>query len=424
MKIWRRTHAFCVASARLRCALLAPLQRGKEQQPGAEHEETARRQHHDHPGLEVGAEQADAEQRARAEDFAHRAQRQQADGEPDAHAERVDHGGHWRVLRGMRLGTAEDDAVHDDQLDEGAQRVVKRQADRLDDVIDDGDEGGDDDDVGGDAHLFRNQLAQQRHQAAGADQHESGGQAHGQRVDARHRDRQRRAHAQHHDEDRVLAPDTFHEFVPVAGAHLSCRLAHDFSFSLSRLRHDTRQQHLRGIVDGLADGARGDGGAGDGIDFPRLGLAAVLDSDDGVGQCLEIGGYLRFQREIRQEFLVDQDLVADAGRFAHGHHAECRDARRRQIVGEENAHIVGIALGRAFGGDARQPAALVIAGIELQRARRDGPAGADFFHAAGWQSGIFDDRLGGGNDLEHGALDRDALVLLHRIVGALVGRQR
>ena len=168
-------------------------------------------------GWKRGPNSGNAEEGAGAQDFAHAADHGQAERKAQPHADGVERRRNRRRPRRMRLGAAEHQAVGDDQLDIGAERLVEVEADRLDRVIDHGDEGGDDDDVGGDAHLLRDQVAQQRNQEAGGGQHEGGGQPHRDRVDRRHGDGEGRAHAEHHHEHRVALPHAFGELLPWAG---------------------------------------------------------------------------------------------------------------------------------------------------------------------------------------------------------------
>ena len=140
-------------------ALLQPFE---QQQPAAQYDEAAGRQDHDHPRFEIVAEHLKAEQLAGAQQFPDTAQAGQREGKSHAHAGGADHGFVERVLGGKGFGAAQDQAVHDDQLDKGAQGVVQIQADGLNQVIDQRHEGRDDDDVGRDADLLGDEMAQPR----------------------------------------------------------------------------------------------------------------------------------------------------------------------------------------------------------------------------------------------------------------------
>ena len=100
--------------------------------------------------------------------------------EADAHADAVQCGIHHIVLAGKHLGTAQNDAVDNDQGQEHAQCGVQAVHVGVHDHLDDGDEACDDDDVAGQMDLCGDHVAQQRDQDVGADQHEGEGCAHAQ----------------------------------------------------------------------------------------------------------------------------------------------------------------------------------------------------------------------------------------------------
>jgi hypothetical protein len=167
----------------------------------------------------------------------------------------------------------------------------------------------------------------------------------------------------------ILAPDALHEFVP-GGCGIGI---HDLAASLSRLGTRRGSKRLRRIVDRLAHGARGDRRAGNGVDLPGIGLGAVLDGLDLVGQRREIALELDVEGvEVGKEFLVGDDLVADARRLAHRHDADADHTLAVRLVAEHDAHRVGVALGAALGGDAGELAGFVVGGEELDRSRRTG----------------------------------------------------
>jgi hypothetical protein len=186
-------------------------------------------------------------------------------------------------------------------------------------------------------------------------------------------------------------------------------------------RQQARQQQLRRIVDALAHGARGDGGARDRVDLPGLRLAAVLDHLHLVGQ----GGQVLRERDVQrlevgEELAVGEDLVADARCFAHRHHADAHHALAGPVVAEHHAHRIGIALGRAFGGDAGQLAGAVVGGVEAHRAGwRVGGGGAH--DLARRQRQVAGHRLGAWQHLEHRALHRQPAVGLGGVERGHVG---
>ncbi|MDZ7783876.1 MAG: hypothetical protein U5K56_13390 [Halioglobus sp.] len=78
---------------------------------------------------------------AAAEDFPHGAHGEQRRREPQAHAQAIEKGAQRRVPRGEGLGAGQYQAVHHDQGDERAEIAMNFQAERLDRVVDDRDEG-------------------------------------------------------------------------------------------------------------------------------------------------------------------------------------------------------------------------------------------------------------------------------------------
>ena len=96
-----------------------------------------------------------------------------------------------QVLVGKRLGTAEHDAVDDNQRDEDAQTGGERRHEALDEKVHHTHEGGDDDDITRDAHLVGNHILQERDDDVGHQEHKRGGGAHTDGVVHRSGDRQR-----------------------------------------------------------------------------------------------------------------------------------------------------------------------------------------------------------------------------------------
>ena len=99
-------------------------------------------------------------------------------------------------------------AIRHDQRNVRAQRLINRDADRFHQVIDNGHRGRDHGNIGRDADLFRHQFAHHRNHPVGGRHDEGGRQTHRNRIADAVGDGERRAHAQHHHEHRVLFPQT------------------------------------------------------------------------------------------------------------------------------------------------------------------------------------------------------------------------
>ena len=91
-----------------------------------------------------------------------------------AHAQADQNGGEHLVLAGEHLRPAQDDAVDHNQGQEHAQGVVQRGGEGLDKQLHNGDKPRHNGDKGRDAHLVRDDLAQQGNHRVGAHQHKVG----------------------------------------------------------------------------------------------------------------------------------------------------------------------------------------------------------------------------------------------------------
>ena len=118
------------------------------------------------------------------------------------------------VPAGKRLGTAEDDAVDDDERNEDAERGRERRQVRLHEQIDRGHERRDDDDVARDVDRRGNHPAQSRHEPVRADEDERRREPHADRVLKRCRHRQRRAQPEHQPKRRIVLENPVPECQP------------------------------------------------------------------------------------------------------------------------------------------------------------------------------------------------------------------
>ena len=210
--------------------------------------------------------------------------------------------------------------------------------------VGDGDEGGDDDDVGGDAYLLGYPAFQGRDQKARGHQHEKGGPAHGQGVDRRIGDRQHGTHAQHLDEHRVVPPQPLDEFLVDILLFLS---DHYLTSDRGRLRHRLRSAEpghpaLVAAVDDLHHRLGGDGGAGDGIDLVGRRFLALLHRDDlrVDGQFVEVGD----EGGILVD-LVTQPRGLAALQYLHAHHFSLL----RQVAVEQADGVLETGAGAGYG---------------------------------------------------------------------------
>lgn len=97
-------------------------------------------------------------------------------------ADAVHCGGGDGVLAGEGLGTAEHDAVDDDQRNEHAEALGDVGEERLQAQVNDGDKACDDDDVARDTHFIGDNLAQERNKDIGERQDNEDGNAHADAV--------------------------------------------------------------------------------------------------------------------------------------------------------------------------------------------------------------------------------------------------
>ena len=142
------------------------------------------------------ADEADAKEATRAEEFAHHTQKRQRPGEAETHEEAVESGMSDTILRGKGFGTAEDNAVHHDEGDEEAEGLIHIGHKGLHNHLDDGDEGGDNDDEGRNTHLVGDDALKERDDDIRHQEHKGRGKTHHHAVDGRGGGGQRGAHAE------------------------------------------------------------------------------------------------------------------------------------------------------------------------------------------------------------------------------------
>ena len=156
---------------------------------------------------DAGAERALAEQLT---DDAHGDEHERvAEALEDAVEERRANG----VFLAERLGTADDDAVDDDQRDEHAQRRAQRGNVSLQHQVDDRDETRDDQHEDGQTDVIRDDLTDERNDHIAARQDDEHGQAHADAVEEAGRDGHGRAHADELHENRVVGNEAFLELL-------------------------------------------------------------------------------------------------------------------------------------------------------------------------------------------------------------------
>jgi hypothetical protein len=107
------------------------------------------------------------EEGATADDLAYPAQDHEHGGEAEAGDQAIQDRGQGRVFGGEGLGASQDGAVDDDEGDEEAKRLVQLMGIGVETQIDQGHQGGDQDDIDGDAHLRAHDRAHQGHQQVG-----------------------------------------------------------------------------------------------------------------------------------------------------------------------------------------------------------------------------------------------------------------
>lgn len=161
----------------------------------------------------VAANEVDSEEAACTKGFADDAQKGEGPGEAEADEEAVEEGMPDVVFGCKSLSTTQHDAVDHNQGNEKAQRGVEVGEEALHYHLDDGDEGGDDHNEAGDAHLVGHHALEQRDDHVRAHQHEGGGQAHTESVDGRSGGGQGGAHTEHEDPGGVLFDKSVFDYV-------------------------------------------------------------------------------------------------------------------------------------------------------------------------------------------------------------------
>ena len=143
-----------------------------------EDEEAAGRKQEDDDGIHEIGEDRDTKHGTGTQQFTNDTHGEQCGSKTNAHANAIDDGGQNLVLAGVHFGTAENDAVNNDQRQENAQGSVQIREVSLNEHLHDGNETGDDGDKSGDTNLVRNDIAEKGNNSIGTDQNQRSGQAH------------------------------------------------------------------------------------------------------------------------------------------------------------------------------------------------------------------------------------------------------
>src|ERR1051326_1093437 len=215
----RYDHEFAVSFGLF---LLGPPRspRCEDHEPDGQADEAAGREYEQHPRFEVRTEQVDAQECSGTEDFANRAEADEGEAEPEAAAQTVEHSLHDGVFGSVALSTFQRNAVGNDERDECAERLIDRDADGFHKIVDDSNRCCDDGDVARDAHLVRRDFSNHGDKAVGERQHKRGGQSHGNGVAHAVGDGERRTHAEHRHEHRVVFPKAVYEGAVIGGGCL------------------------------------------------------------------------------------------------------------------------------------------------------------------------------------------------------------
>ena len=129
----------------------------------SQRDKSAGRKYHDYPGLEPGTHDLVPKKSPGPQDFSYAAQDKKGQDESGAHAKGIDKRPADRVFRGKGFLPTENDTVDHDQRDIRTQGFGNGIKISLQDLVGDGHEAGDDNDVGSDADLSRNELFDGRH---------------------------------------------------------------------------------------------------------------------------------------------------------------------------------------------------------------------------------------------------------------------
>ena len=150
------------------------------------------------------ADEALAEEAACTESLADHAEEGECPGEAETDEESVKERVPYVVLRSEGFGATQHDAVDHDEGDEETQRGIEVGDEALHHHLDDGYEGGNDDDEAWNTYFVGYHALEKRDDDIGAHKHEGGGKTHAESVDGRCRCCQRGAHAEDEDPDGVL----------------------------------------------------------------------------------------------------------------------------------------------------------------------------------------------------------------------------
>ncbi len=321
---------------------------GGDQQP--QPDKAARRQNGQQQAG-IGVEQLDAQgfcplaqqqigaikQSTHADDFAHSAKHQQHHGKAQPHHQTVEGRQQRRVLGGIRLGAADDDAVGDNEGDKDAERLIEAIGVGVHQQLHAGHQRGDDHHVDRDADILRHPVAHQRDGEVGADQHCHGGKAEPQRIGKSGGDGEGRAQTQHLYQRGVVLPQPlYHQLLELALAAFQLGDRGGARFNLFHLCHDGSTPLLCGRTSrGVAEQFRmlvlqfqqvfhrfdhspgGDGGAGKGIELAAILLHCPLG--------FIVGGQGFSGKAVDPVRFFQLDLVTKAGRLfvsEHSHRAD------------------------------------------------------------------------------------------------------
>lgn len=153
-----------------------------------------------------------AKEGAGAESLADNTEEGESPSEAKTHKKTVEQRVPHIILRGESFSTAEDDAVDNDKRDEEAKGGIEIGDKALHDHLDDGDEGGDDNDKTRDAHLVGHHSLDERDNDIGHHEDESGGEAHAEAVDGRRGGGECGAHAKDENPRRIFLNKTVFDY--------------------------------------------------------------------------------------------------------------------------------------------------------------------------------------------------------------------
>ncbi len=216
-----------------------------------------------------------------------------------------------RVLHGKAFGPTHDDAVGDDQADEDRQSLADVEHERLQELIDDDHQRGDDRHLHDDADAAGDLRADQGHRRVAQRRDKHHGSAHDQRRLELRRHRQRRADPQHLQRDRIVVEQRVQQdLLGLGSAIVSLPLLSQFAEIRSK------SVVAKPIVQQVRHAAGRDRRSGETIDLMhRLGrvrIDASLDHAD-----LDVAAIVEQQLSLPLRFPVGiVDFAAEPGRFA------------------------------------------------------------------------------------------------------------